>query len=103
MTKYKNKRINTADGWFDSKRELARWQELKLLERANKISGLRRQVDFELIPKMGPLRKIVYRADFVYVRDGKEVVEDAKGFRDRVYRLKARLMLQVHGIPILET
>lgn len=103
MTKYGNRRINTEDGWFDSQRELKRWQELKLLERAGEISDLKRQVDFELIPRMGPLRKIVYRADFVYMQDGKKVIEDSKGYRDRVYRLKCRMMLWRHGIAILES
>ena len=44
-----------------------------------------------------------YRADFVYIRGGRRVVEDAKGFRDRVYKLKRALMLACHGIEILET
>lgn len=103
MTKFGNRRVNTPDGWFDSQRELRRWEELKLLQRAAKISGLKRQVDFELIPKMAGFRQIIYRADFVYEIDGKQVVEDSKGFRDRVYRLKCRLMLWRHNVMILET
>jgi hypothetical protein len=103
MTKYNNKRINTEDGWFDSQREFKRWLDLKMLQRAGRISDLRRQVKFVLIPKMGPLREIVYRADFVYFEKGKEVVEDSKGYRDRVYKLKCRLMLHVHNIAILES
>ena len=103
MSKYNNTRINTPDGWFDSKKELARWTQLRLLERAGGIANLRRQVEYELVPKMGPLRRIVYRADFVYEQKGKRVVEDTKGYRDRVYRLKARLMLWLHNIPILES
>lgn len=93
----------TADGWFDSQRELKRWEELRLLERAGKITNLRRQVPYELIPKSGRLRKIVFVADFVYEENGKEVVEDSKGFRNRLYMLKWRLMLWVHGIEVLET
>lgn len=103
VSKYNNRRINTEDGWFDSKRELQRWGELKLLQLAGKIQELRRQVDFELIPRIGGMRAIVYRADFVYTEEGKQVVEDSKGFRDRVYKLKCRLMLWRHNIAILET
>lgn len=103
ISKYRNKRVNTEDGWFDSQRELKRWQELKLLERAGKIQNLQRQVSFELIPKIGGYRPIVYKADFVYEENGKRVVEDSKGFRDRVYRLKARLMLWRHNVGIVET
>ena len=80
--KYGNKKIVTADGEFDSRREYQRWCELKLLERAGKISNLQRQVEYELIPaqyepdtvgsrggiKKGKLieRECIYIADFVY-------------------------------------
>lgn len=103
ISKYNNKRINTEDGWFDSKREYARWCELKMLERAGRIKGLQRQVSFELIPKLCGYRPIVYKADLVYEENGKKVVEDSKGFRDRVYRLKVRLMLWRHNVEIVET
>lgn len=103
MSKYNNRRINTPDGWFDSKAEYARWLELKLLERAGHISDLQRNIEYELIPKIGTLRPIRYRADFVYVENGKKVVEDRKGYRNRVYKLKARLMLWRHNITILES
>lgn len=103
MSKYNNKRTYTEDGWFDSQGELRRWQELKLLEKAGQIKELKRQVEYELIPKIGALRAIKYRADFVYQEGAKEVVEDYKGFRDRLYKLKARLMLWRHNITILET
>lgn len=102
-TKYNNRRIETEDGWFDSIKEHRRWCELKLLERAGKIKNLERQVEFELIPAISGLRKIIYRADFVYTENGKRVVEDVKGFRDRVYKLKCRLMLWRHNVTILET
>jgi hypothetical protein len=51
ISKYNNRRTHTEDGWFDSQRELRRWHELKLLERPARSANLRRQVDFELIPK----------------------------------------------------
>jgi hypothetical protein len=47
-----------------------------------------------------------YIADFVYIRDGRQVVEDAKSphlRKDPVYRLKKHLMKSVHGIDIVET
>ena len=36
---------------FDSRAELSRWRELRLLERSGAISGLKRQVEFQLLPK----------------------------------------------------
>lgn len=105
LGKYNNKRINTEDGWFDSQRELKRWEQLKLLECAGEIDrgSLKRQVKYELVPKQGAERSVSYRADFVYKVRGKEIVEDAKGFRDRVYKIKRRLMLWRYNIAILES
>lgn len=48
-------------------------------------------------------RACSYVADFVYTtRDGKLVVEDAKGFRTEAYKLKKKLMLWRYGIDIKE-
>ena len=48
--KYGAKKIEADGLTFDSKKEYARWCELKLLEKAKEISGLQRQVAYELIP-----------------------------------------------------
>lgn len=106
MSKYHNKRIVTPDGKFDSKREYERWCELKLLQRAGQISGLKRQVRYNLVPiqhaKGRNERAIDYIADFVYRKDGQMVVEDVKGKRTSEYIIKRKLMLYVHGIAIRE-
>lgn len=48
-------------------------------------------------------RACSYVADFVYTtRDGKLVVEDAKGFRTEAYKIKKKLMLWRYGIDIKE-
>lgn len=121
--KYGNTKI-TVDGiQFDSKREAARYQELKLLERAGVISFLQRQTKFQLIPEQhapsnavytkGPRKgqrkpgkllehECSYIADFCYIQNGETVVEDAKGYRTEVYRLKKKLMLERYGIHIRE-
>lgn len=107
MNKYGNRKI-TVDGiQFDSRKEAARWQELKLLERAGEIQNLQRQVPFTLIPKQvrdGKVveRPCVYKADFVYTQDGAEVVEDTKGMRTKEYIIKRKLMLWQFGIQIRE-
>lgn len=110
--KYGNKKIISADGQkFDSRREYKRWCELKLLERAGKITKLRRQVKYILIPaqhedqyKKLLERECSYIADFVYVDEtGKEVVEDSKGMRTPEYKIKRKLMLFKYGIRIKET
>ena len=103
VNKYGARRVHTEEGWFDSEREHRRWGDLKLLERAGKIKNLRRQVPYELIPKRGRMRAIRFIADFVYEENGKVVVEDSKGYRNRLYMLKWRLMEWRHGIQVVES
>jgi hypothetical protein len=123
MSKYHNNVTVTSDGIkHASQKEATRWCELKLLERAGKISDLQRQVEFELIPcqyetyerfsKRGERlgeglrvaeRRCVYVADFVYTEDGKKVVEDTKGYKTAEYKIKRKLLLYFHGIRIKET
>lgn len=94
---------------FDSKREAKRYQELKLMERAGAIRDLKRQVPYELIPAFDVdgkhYRPTVYIADFTYTdaKTGEKIVEDCKGYRTDVYRLKAKLFAHKFGVAILET
>lgn len=110
--KYGAKKTTLQDGSrFDSKREAHRYCELRILEKAKRIKDLRRQVKYVLIPaqrdKTGKLLEYecAYWADFVYYDFalGREVVEDVKGCRTDVYKIKKKLMLWVHGIHITET
>ncbi len=105
MNKYGAKKVKAPDGQvFDSTKEFQRYGVLLLLERAGKISNLRRQVSFELIPKQDGERACTYIADFVYTdANGDLIVEDSKGFRTDAYKIKRKLMLWVHGIRIKET
>lgn len=111
MSKYGNRKT-TVDGIvFDSQAEARRWRELRLLERAGRISGLRRQVPYVFCvhttgtePDCGEdKRQMRYVADFVYFEDGREVVEDVKGYRTAEYKRKRRLMRNVYGVDIRET
>lgn len=107
MSKYHAIKITTPDGTFDSKREYARWCELKLLQKAHEITDLRRQVSFTLIPSQkydgGTEKAVRYVADFQYYdKYGKLVVEDAKGVRTKEYVIKRKLMLQCFGIHVQE-
>lgn len=82
---------------FDSRREAHRYKELKLLERAGAINSLELQKEFELQPsfhKNGKTyRAIKYVADFAYydVETKEYVIEDSKGMRTDVYKLKKKL------------
>ena len=87
---------------FASRKEAARYREPRLLERAGEIQGLQLQVPFVLLPKSQYGRPVKYIADFVYIQGGRQVVEDAKGYRTDVYKLKRRLMAELLGIKIKE-
>lgn len=92
---------------FDSKKERDRFRELSLLEKAGKITDLKRQVKFGLLPSQCIGGKVVerpvsYIADFVYKQDGQKIVEDAKGMKTRDYIIKRKLMLWIHGVQIKE-
>jgi hypothetical protein len=101
MSKYGNRKMKAPDGQvFDSVKEFHRWGCLRLLERAGRISDLKRQVSYELIPKQEGERACCYVADFTYYENGKLVVEDCKGCQTEVFRIKKKLMLWVHGIRI---
>lgn len=118
MNKYRNRKTTRNGITYDSVKESRRHAELLLLERAGEISDLARQVRYVLIPaqyepdiigarggvKRGKLieREVAYIADFVYMQDGKLVVEDTKGVRTKDYIIKRKLMLYVHKIRIKE-
>ena len=126
--KYGNNKIKNAFGTYDSELEYARFIFLSNRQKEGEISGLRRQVEYLLIPaqygteirhlktKDKEVRVLLerpcsYIADFVYERNGKTIVEDCKG-EDKKYKgkrfstetaafkIKKKLMLYIHNIQI---
>ena len=96
--KYNAKPLEFEGFRFDSKKELKRYLELKMLEKAGKIKDLKLQPVFLLQEGFyyqgKAIRQITYRADFEYIENGKRVVEDVKGFKTDVYKLKKKLFLK---------
>jgi hypothetical protein len=106
-SKYHAKKT-TVDGiTFDSRREADRYLVLKSMEEAGSIEDLRRQVRYELVPAFDVdgrhYRPVYYVADFVYMEDGKTVVEDVKGMVTDVYKIKSKLFARRYGMSIKET
>jgi hypothetical protein len=110
VSKYRNQKTIVDGITFDSKKEANRWAELKLLERAGKITFLQRQVSYVLVPKQvrdGKMieRPVVYKADFAYKdENGEDVVEDVKSpaTKTQVYILKRKLLLWEYGLQVRE-
>ena len=98
-SKYKNRRTEVDGIEFDSLKEARRYGELKLLVKGGVIKDLELQPVFELIPKQKhngkTIRKANYIADFMYIdtKRGITVVEDVKGFKTDVYKLKKKMFL----------
>ena len=107
----------TVDGRrFASKKEAKRYSDLRALERGGYIVGLELQPEFEMRAENG--KKVgVYRADFAYwQKAGSEhvlprsqplagltyIIEDVKGFKTPMYRLKKRHVEAQYGITIHE-
>lgn len=109
--KYHSKKTVIDGITFDSKKEANRYSELKLLERCGAISNLELQKVYELIPAQYEFyerygkngnrlkdgkrcleRSCIYKADFVYIENGKTVVEDVKGFRTDEYKITRKNM-----------
>jgi DNA mismatch repair ATPase MutS len=78
---------------FDSKKEAARWAELRIMERAGLIKNLERQVPFKC--SIDGHHICTWIADFVFFEGKFRVVEDVKSPFTRklpVYRLKKKLV-----------
>lgn len=102
LNKYHAKKTVVDGITFDSKAEANRFCELRLLEKSGKIKNLQRQKKYILVQKSMYGREISYRADFVYTEGDRKIVEDVKGVRTPVYKLKRRLMAEIYGIVIRE-
>ncbi|AQG98321.1 hypothetical protein A9R05_05410 [Burkholderia sp. KK1] len=103
--KYRNERCESGGIKFDSKREMKRWHELVQMQVRGEITELELQVPFVLADAVviaGRKRPALrYVADFVYERDGAQVIEDVKGRVTEGYRIKRHLMA-ARGLTIVE-
>ena len=97
--KYNAKRHEVDGVVFASKKEAVRFRELKLLEAGSLITSLRLQPSFVLQPAFRDAtgktqRAIKYQADFAYMENGREVIEEVKGYdRNRVWQMKHKMFL----------
>lgn len=87
---------------FASKREAKRFGELLLLVKVGEIENV--QVQPAYLVTLNEAAICTYRADFRYQvkKTGAWVVEDVKGMKTPVYKLKKRLVEAQYGIQIQE-
>lgn len=101
--KYGAQRTTIQGIHFDSKKEALRWIVLNQMQRDGDISGLQRQVPYDLNVNDQHICK--YIADFTYMdnRGAGFTTEDAKGVQTDVFKIKAKLFKAIFGREILVT
>jgi hypothetical protein len=77
-----------------------------MMEKAREVKELRLQVPFPIV--INEKKICDYIADFVYDEKDKNgewlrIIEDAKGMKTDVYRLKKKMVEATYGIQIRET
>lgn len=98
-TKFNNRKVELDGFVFDSKAEAQRYQELKMLDGADRISSLKVHPVFSFVVNGIHIGR--YTADFEY--DG--IVEDVKSEetrKHREYRRNLKLMKACLGITVQE-
>ncbi|MCS0459513.1 DUF1064 domain-containing protein [Rhizobium favelukesii] len=86
---------------FDSKREAEVYSDLKLLERAGRISGFECQRKFNLIVNDEIIG--VYRADFCFIdhdQDGRFRTIDVKGVVTRDFKRVQKIIKAIYSIDV---
>lgn len=100
VSKYRAKQCLVDGIRFASQAEGRRFAALKIELLAGEIEGLELQPRFPF--EIDGERMFVYIADFAYLRKGKEVVEDVKGVKTPVYKLKKKIIEKTYKIKIKE-
>ena len=85
---------------FDSKAEAARYQELKLLEKAGEIGAIFVHPQYTIMVEDKRICRVIF--DFVYenIKTGRIVIEDVKGLDNPLSRLKRRLFEVTHHAEV---
>lgn len=94
--KYNNRKTTLYGITFDSQAEANRYLILRDMEQRGEISDLRVHSCWNLLDAFvdaqgKKVRGIQYEDDFSYMSDGQHVVEDVKGFKTPVFRIKEKL------------
>lgn len=92
---YKATKVKTEYGTFDSKGEYNRFLELQLLEKAGEISGLYVHPRLDLVINGVKIGR--YTGDFLYLENGKQVIEDFKGYQTATFKLRWKIAKALYG------
>jgi hypothetical protein len=103
MSKYRNKKIIVDNITFASYAEFGRYRYLKMLEKIGEIKNLTLQPKFDFTLPNVKKKLFTYIADFEYTdKNNNHTIEDVKGFKTPLYRLKKKLIEAQYNIKITE-
>lgn len=97
VNKYHARKVVIDGITFASGLEGRRYRMLKLMERTGEITDLRLQVVYDL--NVNGIKIGKYIADFVYLLNGVEIIEDAKGKLTQLFKRSAKHMA-AQGQPV---
>ena len=98
--KYGNKPKIILGVKFHSTKEANRYLDLLLLIKSGEISDLELQVSYPIF--INDKKVFKYIADFVYLENGNKIVEDVKGYKTAIYRIKKKCVEAYYNIKIRE-
>lgn len=107
--KYNNRKTVVDGIKFDSIRESKRYIALSIMQKMGKISSLELQTPYTLLKSFKDhtgktQRAIKYIPDFRYIIENRIIVEDVKGLKTEVYKIKKKLFLKQNpNIFFIET
>lgn len=109
-SKYSNIKTTVDNIVFDSKKEAAYYNTLKLLKRAGEVIQIDLQPEFEYMMSCSNLlisferyeKKYKYIADFrVTYKDGHVEIIDVKGCLTAEFKRKQKIVEKIYGIKII--
>lgn len=93
-SKYGNRKVVKNGETFDSVREYERHLVLLDMQKRGEIHQLRRQPKYHLVVLGWSI--CTYVGDWYYRENGQVVVEDAKGYQTREFKIKWKLAQALH-------
>lgn len=99
--KYRNIPTEVDGITFGSRKEAKRYRELVLLQQSGAIRGLTHHNRYSLVVNGIDIGD--YEDDFAYWRDDRLVIEDSKGVRTPVFKMKKQLMLALYAVEVIES
>lgn len=100
--KYNAKKTEVDGRVFDSRAEARRYSELCLLEKAGEIKDLECQPVYPCLVEGKLVCKYIADFRYLHIKTSYTVIEDVKGVKTPVYKLKKRLVECLYNITITE-